>query len=164
MADQPEVAFADVLSAMLNSKKYMLTSTLLMNTNGQMRPEAAEAYWAIVTGAKVTKFDIMKIIYMPTTGFNPFRNVTPGMSGDSARDETPARAQVRTELGEFESLLDDSGEEPKTAYEKIRALLRARRAGAVRRVVLDEDDDDDNDEQEEGDAASSGEAACGSDE
>lgn len=110
----------------------------------------------------MTKFDIMKIIYMPTSGFNPFRNVTPGMFGDSACDETPPRAQVRTELGEFEALLDDNGEEPKTAYEKIKALLHARRAGAVRRVGH-EDDDDDDDEQEE-DAGSSGEAPGGSDE
>ena len=59
MADSPNADFVEVLAAMLNSKKYMLNSTLLMNTQGQMRPEAAESYWAIVTGASVSKFDIM---------------------------------------------------------------------------------------------------------
>ena len=44
MVNEPDAGLTDVLTAMINTKKYMMLSTLLMNTNGQMRPEAAEAY------------------------------------------------------------------------------------------------------------------------
>jgi hypothetical protein len=96
MVDVPNAGFTDVLAEMINSKKYMLSSTLLMNTNGQMRPEAAEAYWAIVQGATCTKFDMMKIIYLPTSGANPYRHVQAGMIHESPADATPRRPTVRS--------------------------------------------------------------------
>ena len=165
LADQPNADFAEVLAAMLNSKKYMLTSTLLMNNNGQMRPEAAEAYWAIIKGTTVTKFDMMKIIYLPTGGFNPFRNVTPGMMGVSTIDATPVRPASRAALNEFKGLLSDGdgddkeeGTVPRTRYEKIKRQLVSFRARQAQRVVMDDD------EEEDDEAGGMEEAPGGSDE
>ena len=46
----PEPMFDEVVASMFNSKKYMVSSTLIMNNQGQMCAEAAETYWKIIKG------------------------------------------------------------------------------------------------------------------
>jgi hypothetical protein len=92
MAD-PDVEFSEVIAEMCNSKKYMITPTLIMNSQGQMRIGAAEAYWGIVKGAKCTKWDIKHILYMPESNYNQARGYHGGLNGLST-DQTPVRPTV----------------------------------------------------------------------
>ena len=55
----PELCVAE----MINTGKYMVAPTVLMNASGQMRAEAAERYWRIVMGGVATDVDIEAIIY-----------------------------------------------------------------------------------------------------
>ena len=64
------VSFSTVLAKMLNTKKYALAASLLMNSNGQMRRSAAEVYWLLVLGREITEYEVRHIIYLPKNGFH----------------------------------------------------------------------------------------------
>ena len=64
------VSFSTVLAKMLNTKKYALAASLLMNSNGQMRRSAAEVYWQLVLGKEITEYEVRHIIFLPKNGFH----------------------------------------------------------------------------------------------
>ena len=96
-------------------------------------------------------------MYLPTNDFNPYRNVTPGMIGESVRNETSARPSARTDLGEFESFPEEPGT-PRTGYQKIQELISSYR----RRRTITVEDDDDEDDVDESEGAAVSEGAAGS--
>jgi hypothetical protein len=65
-------SFAQVVCAMLASGKYVLSANLFMNNAGQMREEAAESYFATISGAKkVVVDDVRSILFLRE--YQPFR-------------------------------------------------------------------------------------------
>lgn len=58
------LSFCEVLAEMINSGKYMFTASLLMNSSGQMRRDAAEAYWRMINGDKADATDVENIMYV----------------------------------------------------------------------------------------------------
>lgn len=59
-----EATFSGTIAEMLNSDKYMLSATVLMNSQGQMRHVSAETYWQIIKGEiKATSKDVENMIY-----------------------------------------------------------------------------------------------------
>ena len=57
--------FSEVLADMMNSKKYMISPTVLMQSSGQMREEAAETYWKILMGKEANAHDVVRMMYIP---------------------------------------------------------------------------------------------------
>ena len=106
----PETAtFSQTLAKMMNTRKYMFAATLLMNSGGQMRAVAAEAYWELISGGDDVLCSselVESIIYMPA-----FVHPRPPLSTPCYPVQRPA---VRVPLAEFEAL-DGSGDEPAPA-------------------------------------------------
>ena len=86
MTADESLDFSEVVAAMLNSKKYMISSTLIMNSQGQMRSSAASTYWEIIKGQTATKWDVRNILYLPDTTYN--RGYHGGLNPP---DKTPTR-------------------------------------------------------------------------
>jgi hypothetical protein len=89
-----KVTFTHVMTLILNDKKHMLSGTILMNSNGQMRRSSAEIYWALIMGKEITEWEVRHMLYMPK-GFNEVDYLPygmpdaprPGLFGDSDDDE-----------------------------------------------------------------------------
>ena len=60
-----EPYFAEIIAAMLNTKKYMLSATVMMNNQGQMRAVAAETFWGVIMGKKASVSDVEAMLYIP---------------------------------------------------------------------------------------------------
>ena len=75
------LSWLTVLTHMLNTGRYMLSSRMLMNTFGQMHYKAAEAYWFLVTGCPVTEDQVEAMVCVPR--WKPYDPSTPeGRSRD----------------------------------------------------------------------------------
>ena len=87
LAQRPDTAtgmsWVEVLTCMLNSGRYMLSSRLLMNTFGQMHFEAAAAYWALIMGSTVTDAQVEAMVCVPSW-----------KSWSNTRDSTSTRPHV----------------------------------------------------------------------
>lgn len=100
------ISLCEILAFMLNTGKYMFSSTMLMNSNGQMRHTAAETYWAIINGHKASNFDVMSILYLPESGsYNRGRGLHGGLEQPVTINETPLRPPrgERAPMGDYVS-------------------------------------------------------------
>ena len=52
------VSFSTVMTKLLNDNAHVLSATILMNSNGQMRRSAAEVYWALLMGKEITEYEV----------------------------------------------------------------------------------------------------------
>ena len=137
-----DVMFDEVIAAMFNSNKYMISSTLIMNNQGQMRADAAETYWKIITGGRATRWDVQKIIYVQTSGYNTFRGYHGGLN-EPVPDATPQRPAVRVDLGEYEEF--DDGTLPNASkYQKIKAYLA--RVRPQQRIAMESEEEGEHDQ------------------
>ena len=59
-------SLTETLNEAINTGKYMFAASVLMNSSGQMREEAAESYFKIVCGKRCTVHDIENMLYIPT--------------------------------------------------------------------------------------------------
>ena len=89
-----KVMFSEIMTMLLNDKAHILSATVLMNSNGQMRRSAAEVYWALVMGKEVTEYEVRHMLYLPKNAFSgheyvpydmPAKNT--GLFGDSDDEE-----------------------------------------------------------------------------
>ena len=59
-----DCTFLEMMTRMLNTDKYILSATLLMNSAGQMRESAAEAYYASILGKSVDEEDVRAMLFI----------------------------------------------------------------------------------------------------
>ena len=57
-----------IVAHMLNEGNYMFSATLIMTSSGQMRSEAAEAFWSIITGTRATAELVASVLYLREYG------------------------------------------------------------------------------------------------
>ena len=102
-----EPTFAAIIAAMLNTKKYMLSATVMMTPTGQMRASAAETYWTVIMGTVVTEQDIESMLYIAeyNTRARYFQSAPvqvprppPGVRGDFADFEPIAQPVTTVEM------------------------------------------------------------------
>ena len=84
---------------MLNDGNHILSATILMNGNGQMRRTAAEVYWNLLMKNEITEYEVLQMLFLPKTPFestympNSVPSVRPSLFGDplfGSDDEEPA--------------------------------------------------------------------------
>ena len=57
--------FSQMMTKLLNDSNHILSATILMNSNGQMRRSAAEVYWALLMGKHITEFEVQQMLFLP---------------------------------------------------------------------------------------------------
>ena len=57
--------FSQVITMLLNDGSHMLSASVLMNSNGQMRRSAAEVYWSLLMGHELTEFEVQQMLFLP---------------------------------------------------------------------------------------------------
>ena len=64
-----KLSFSQIMCNLLNDNKHVLSSTLFMNSSGQMRRSAAEVYWNLLMGKEVTEYEVRHMLYLPKNAF-----------------------------------------------------------------------------------------------
>ena len=135
----PDVtSFSETIAKMLNTRKYMITASLLMNSNGQMRCDSAENYWSLISGADdvVCSAELVEsLLYLPL--FAPRR---PPLSQPPVVLSRPA---VRVPLADYEPLDGSGAEPPSPAPAPAPAPAAAGGSGRPPPVPIDAGDSDD---------------------
>ena len=56
-------SFVETVTTMVNSKKYIFDSKLLMNTSGQISSATGEAMWSLIHGKAISTYQVGRMIY-----------------------------------------------------------------------------------------------------
>lgn len=137
------MSLAYILVHMLNSGEYMFSPTLIMSSSGQMRRDAAEAYWFIIMGGVATEATISSIIYL--VDFRSASNPPGHRAPDRAFDVAPftiTRPAAPVPLNDFEPVNIDttgeagpSGEAPGGTNTPAPGLTRLERIMTIARML-----------------------------
>ena len=128
--------FSEVLAEMMNSKKYMISPTVLMSSSGQMREEAAETYWKILMGKEANAHDVVRMMYIPRH---------PNARYYSALDR-PTRMQAPAEQGDMGDYVPMNPVDDQEGSTRAERIIRYARQGPKRRIVDDSSEDEDDEE------------------
>ena len=96
------MSFSQVMTLLLNDGNHILSASILMNSNGQMRKNAAEVYWSLLMKKHITEFEVMQMLYLPKSPFettympNTVPAERPSLFGESD-DEADATATEEEE-------------------------------------------------------------------
>ena len=143
--------------------KFMIAATCMMNPNGQMREDAAEAYFSICCGATATLEHVATMIFLPEfqprvpgtvrRGERYYDKVAPSspvtidppesqepwgefepLSSTPLRRLERGASQVALEPADEEQSASESDAPPMTRYDRIAKYLKKHRAQARRRA------------------------------
>ena len=100
--------FSAVMTKLLNEGSHILSATMLMNSNGQMRRAAAEIYWRLLMGHEISEFEVQQLLYLPKQAFEAYYspNGLPANQVDLFGSDTEPEEPVSNEA---EDTAEDSG-------------------------------------------------------
>ena len=129
---------------MLNEKpqKYVLSATMMMNNQGQMRRSAAECYWLLCMDHEITEYEVRHMIFFPKNAFDK-TDYVPKETADPPEKSTlfPDSSDEDEETDEDEESAEseDAETDGEEEEEESLASLASVRSDATSGIELEDD-------------------------